>query len=1108
MEINYICHICILYIIAALFHISTVMAQDADQTSFQTMNVPAHSPEAAALGMFGEIPIGLHTGIPQIQIPFHEIVLKDLKIPVALNYHSAGVKVDQLAESTGLGWSLEAGGILNVITHGLSDFLSTGWLNTTLKTPQDREIKSVFDPFVDPDYINDPDYKLNDFSTKYLADTQPDVFYFSFPGKSGRFFFDQNGTVLTSPFEDIKVSYEASSNGKPISFRIIDNKGNIFDFAVREEVSTVVTSQCNTSINEYPEPEASAFSFYLSRIQTARGEEVDFNYQSINYDYENQISGTRYSQKAGSGCGMLVDCLRSSASEVAGVRLSSIETSSGEQVHFLYSQQDRVDLPGTNALESILVMNNADTVKRYDLTYDYFTSNSNPGTNPDNYRLRLLQVQQSGQQPYLFTYNTQQLPHRLSFAQDHWGYFNGSNNTVLFPRSLSIGFTSGADREASFPDMAAGIIESITYPTGGSTSFTFEPNDLYTERTEYNETTTTVQVGAAVNQTRTRQFTLPSGFMNIRARWVTDVPEGQIGGTTSISISGPGVNKIFTGSQTSAVSLSNLSFVAGEEYTITVSCYGATETHSYITILWEIGETEVIKENKIVGGLRIKSITNHPLSGNDITRFFEYREASDSTKSSGVSMFQPAYEYIHYVANGVGGLCEYYAQGTSSTNDLGTVEGGNIVYTEVSEHVGDKHNGYTAYQFYVSGQSPSAIAFPFPPKITLHWLNGLPLSIIKYRYDHEENIYTPVRKEVKHFKTELGNGPNEHVVQGAKIALESPKIGNGAPSFAIGYYQLFASWCYLQQQEITEYKDDGTSITLIENFYYDNPEHTQVTRIEKLRSDQDTMKVVFAYIPEQFTLEGNGVYGDMRDLNMLNYITQKDIYLNGVFLEREKTVYNKFNQETYEPIEMYKTKGSDAPERYMKFFNYDLKSNPLAVSLYGGINKAYQWGYQGRYLTAEVKNVSEGAFFYEDFEEIESQGLPHTGKSYHEGDYQITWVVPNSRHYVVSYWYRDGNTWKYSSPQPYTGPMNLTQGDAYDDIRIHPDDAEMTTYTYEPLIGMTSETDASGHTLFYKYDSAGRLSAILDQDGFIIETYCYNYAGQQVDCDAQYDSDN
>lgn len=60
--------------------------------------------------------------------------------------------------------------------------------------------------------------------------------------------------------------------------------------------------------------------------------------------------------------------------------------------------------------------------------------------------------------------------------------------------------------------------------------------------------------------------------------------------------------------------------------------------------------------------------------------------------------------------------------------------------------------------------------------------------------------------------------------------------------------------------------------------------------------------------------------------------------------------------------------------------------------------------------------------------------------------------------------------------------------------------AHITTYTYKPLVGMTSQTDPKGMTTYFEYDSFQRLKHIKDQNGNIVKSYCYNYAGQVSDC--------
>ena len=76
---------------------------------------------------------------------------------------------------------------------------------------------------------------------------------------------------------------------------------------------------------------------------------------------------------------------------------------------------------------------------------------------------------------------------------------------------------------------------------------------------------------------------------------------------------------------------------------------------------------------------------------------------------------------------------------------------------------------------------------------------------------------------------------------------------------------------------------------------------------------------------------------------------------------------------------------------------------------------------------------------------------------------------------------------------------DLIIGNGYsyiDEVRLYPKNAVMTTYTYQPEIGMTSQMDAKGQTRYYEYDSFQRLKTIKDQNGEIIKSLNYNHKVQ------------
>jgi len=76
-------------------------------------------------------------------------------------------------------------------------------------------------------------------------------------------------------------------------------------------------------------------------------------------------------------------------------------------------------------------------------------------------------------------------------------------------------------------------------------------------------------------------------------------------------------------------------------------------------------------------------------------------------------------------------------------------------------------------------------------------------------------------------------------------------------------------------------------------------------------------------------------------------------------------------------------------------------------------------------------------------------------------------------------------------PDLVNGDLSVSQ---ISNLRIGLPQAFITIYTFNPLVGKTSQTDANGVTTYYEYDSLGRLIDLKDDDENILKTYEYNYA--------------
>jgi YD repeat-containing protein len=195
------------------------------------------------------------------------------------------------------------------------------------------------------------------------------------------------------------------------------------------------------------------------------------------------------------------------------------------------------------------------------------------------------------------------------------------------------------------------------------------------------------------------------------------------------------------------------------------------------------------------------------------------------------------------------------------------------------------------------------------------------------------------------------------------------------------------------------------------------------------------------------------------------------------------------------------------------------------------ISNAYIWAYNNQYMVASVNNASSNDIACTGFTKDEGGG---GWTQYNESNVVADLNVPNnwaynlgpdliktglttSKSYVVELSYKAGSA---ISIKPASGTIPLVVGPTIlgwtkascvvantttltvagtgqiDNLRIYPADAQMTAYTYDPLIGVTSTTDAKGRATYYEYDSFLRLKDIKDQNGNIVKKFDYHYQGQ------------
>lgn len=127
-----------------------------------------------------------YTGVPHVEIPLYSTAKRGLSLDVQLQYNSSGIKVHTLPSWTGYEWKLKAGGMISRAVQGKCDEAENGYFVNW------EDLK-----YAVRDYLLFPDAKRkwNSLHHRLIGDFDycPDIFYFSFFGKTGRFFYGQDG---------------------------------------------------------------------------------------------------------------------------------------------------------------------------------------------------------------------------------------------------------------------------------------------------------------------------------------------------------------------------------------------------------------------------------------------------------------------------------------------------------------------------------------------------------------------------------------------------------------------------------------------------------------------------------------------------------------------------------------------------------------------------------------------------------------------------------------------------------------------------------------------------------------------------------------------------
>jgi YD repeat-containing protein len=465
----------IIFLLLSMYSVAQIPVGGSGPLSVSMPTIVPAGPEATSLIKAGNLAVNMQSGAASVSIPFANVNFGSIQLPISLNYASNGTKVDEIPSRVGLNWALNVGGVIT---------------RTTFDDPDDQSTQQT-----EPANILDQTQSVLNYlkavtNTGQGIDAQPDEYRYNINGLSGKFII-RNNQVIQIPKTKIKITTFSTVYGID-QFIITATDGTKYYFGGDE--ATEVTRTYNLS-GLLPTKPRIKTAWFLKRIVSLNNDEAFFHYSNIPIMTEPGISmtATKPDLINYATCnGVMPDNSVTSSATLIRVDydsplLLSITSTNGKAVTFQY--QNRPDNSNDKRLQ-YMTYSDVNVVTKFALEYDDFTGNQGVGNNSFNgtylnrrFFLKKISSISLTEPPleYSFEYNDAgNLPHRLSYAQDHYGFYNGQNNYSLFPSGVMpyyiswVGAFLPGNRNPSATHTQKGILKKVTYPTGGTESFEYE----------------------------------------------------------------------------------------------------------------------------------------------------------------------------------------------------------------------------------------------------------------------------------------------------------------------------------------------------------------------------------------------------------------------------------------------------------------------------------------------------------------------------------------------------------------------------------------------------------------------------------------------------------
>lgn len=1030
----------------------------------QEMDYVPQTPEAAALTKMVNYPVGYSTGVPDIGVPFYEIKSGELELNIGLDYNASGFKINEEATREGMGWSLTGDLQITRVINGTSDFNTGGGYLHANSIKSYTTSQSSRYPFED------------NFNAYWLAsgerDGMPDQFNYRLLNKTGSFYFRKNASgtgynIVTVPHDDIKITWETDV------FKIVDSDGTIYNFGVTGPVDDE-----NYDLKAKEITGGQVTTWKCTSVQNLKGDEISFKYEKqsektrisftdkVEYYYKPDLNmAWPYGQGAIYG------------SNEYPINNSTYFNSYNQneyqnilnQVSFfqISSPKYMVYYPGHSEFH-VPYLNNGELVDRY---YDHWENSKSISYSKS---LALSEINFKGGRVLLYgteeldrirvedvnekEYKTLKLYH--SYAQS---YVDGVSYNTRYLDSVHI-----KNGTRSFDRYVMQYTEKVGF--GGY----LVGHDFWGYRNHSTKNYDQFESKLTMPQKKVNNPKVfdPSYDTNGSTYYDTNLTV-DIGGDDDWA-EFPNVQERLKGM------LVRLYQPTGGyvEFDYEPNLYLAAPTSNNSR-----------KVPQVSGGLRIRSISNfdstYVMKGQKYYRYGDYEEGTGllgfTPTFKEASALQNFYDtqnytqkilYLEQVNNNLNKvhLEEKTTHTSSSVLNYGYSNGAPIYYTKVTEYNKDMGHatGKKVYTYYEPNHfvTPSSlnrrglIQGTNIPYLSVDWMRGAQKSIESYNYSDEKGFELKQRKSFEYqkrvdaeqirvvnafFKTicqVLGvSGNNSEIYTGFDLYNHDYR-SDGLVDYMTADYGLEVGRLLLFKEK-NEYINDGSVQKDSILYYYDNANYIQPSRIVSTNGSGDLIETHYKY-PYDFS---GAPYSDMVTKNVVSPVVEQWSVYKGTNKEisRERKMYDDPYFSFFAPLSIKSSKRGNPLETDASFV-YNSEGNVVELTRKNGSNTSFIWGYNGLYPVAKLDGVAWAA-------------IPST----------------------------------YKNNSSFNTGTNIEA--ALGQLRDHyaETEAQVTTFSYDYLIGPRRITQPNAGFVDYQYDDIGRLVTTKDGTGNLLNSFEYHY---------------